>query len=483
MERFNAQRNFCDGVPNSRACPLMMKAALKEMHALEEAHHELTDAMRRRRHRRNLFTAPQRMANWLKDARELGATYSSDYYDDVIDGRLAEAAWMNVIRANYSQLDQRNHRLDEMKEELSSHMDRLVAMDKENQLKLSDMIKYFEHMYDVAKLTRIQFELLTEVILYEKAEVVTSGLMTQSQFVEQLQNVSVEQIVGTSFVYPLDTQHADQLIGISKFIKFFSNSKIVFVLQVPMSGVRFELYRVHPLPVFAKDRKGFAFIPPSFTYFAISPATGEYAVMRSLQECQELGEISGKICKNHLVYLANKVPLCEASLLLERSVRNCDQREVHGNLLIYHQLSSKEFLLSSTDQVRMHIFCSDFRESTDLSWSSQVTGIISVHDVDCNITVNGVQFQLESGLANHSTDVIPSDIGVGRGGELINVDFNITKLHQLVDIIRFPVGKRRLPAADWYYKYLLKIIGLAMSGLFFYVTWQLCATLNLRKEK
>lgn len=488
MARFNEQRNFCDGHPKSHACPQMMKAVLKEMHDLDVAHTELTAGINRRRHRRNLFTTTgQREASWLKDAQALGATYSSDYYDDVIDGRLAEAPRMNVIRANFSQLDQRNQRLDDMKANLREHMDRMLAKEKRRKLMLSHVIKYFEHMYKVAKLTRTQFELLSKVMSFEKADVVEAGLFTRKQFFEQLQNVSSDQIVGTSFVYPLDLEHVDELIEISKFIKFYSNSKIVFVFQVPLSGVRFDLYSVLPLPVFDVDGAGFQFLAPSFPYFALSADSREYALLKSLNECQQLVQGIGKLCKSFLVYMVKDTPICEASLLLDASTRHCHQHRGHGYVKIFHKISPSRILFSSSNLVKVKFTC---MPNETKYHEFHLSGHLYVNEssISCNFTVNGYQIHLEgSSLTNSFNDIIPYvgiDQNIAKWTKKKWVESNhypnITNLHQLIDNIRQPVGIGAVAAAgDWYYKMLLKIMGVALAVLFLYMTWQLCATIKL----
>lgn len=489
-DRYDQVKYICQWWNESKVCPIAMKSVFKIMTDLTNAHNELRTAMNHHRSRRSIFTGGQKKhIGWLADARALGTTYSSDYYDEAIDGLIANAPRMNIIRAKYSKLDQRIDELENTKNNITSEFKNIQELYYTSKLMLSKTIKFMEYMAGAASLTQNQFGLLSQVMMFLKADVIKNGLFTKSQFLNELKNVPKSQIGGTQFAFPLDDMHVDDLIRTSKFIKFFGRNKIVFVFQVPLVGPVFDLYSVLPIPVFNElNFQLFAFINPLFPYFAKSKSGNEYALIRDLNVCHQIGN-NTKLCKNHLIYSENLTPICESTLLndtVDVLPKYCLPYYRNGLVLIAHPLTPTKWLLAASATILLRVTCNGVNNV----YHFNSTAVLTVPE-SCTILING-SHPLSQNLTTYASepDLTPSaDIWRASSSYSVKPIEPVDSIKMLTEIetpfsvasVLMETENIKSDSVNVYFVLLLRTLGVVLSGLFLYMTWQLCATFELKK--
>ncbi|XP_041987906.1 uncharacterized protein LOC121739485 [Aricia agestis] len=214
-----------------------------------------------------------------------------------------------------------------------------------------------------SSLLTLSFKLedIINAIMFSKSNVLYPSIITPTQlFTELVQNyrflASYHQLPVT-----LSIENIYTLFSICEIASYYSNNKLVFVLNIPLVNLRnYYLYQNIPYPVVMAN-KTYSTIVPTTKYIALSRDRSFYCKLDSLNNCKSM-HYSNYICNDVDVYSSSTSPTCESEIITKplKSVPNiCETKFFVGFIDIFHRLSNNKFLYVNTDATKLSIDCKD----------------------------------------------------------------------------------------------------------------------------
>ena len=275
---------------------------------------------------------------------------------------------------------------------LKTNLDKIRSflVDGEKETKMLDLqLVIEEHFLVLSHLVnglKSDYDTLITSVLLVKRGTLHPSIISPFQLREHLLNASSTVPPGLELPISPNKDESFTLLDIIDIIAYFHNSKLVFVIKVPLLPVYyFEVYKLIPLPI--KILKNtYTFIKPTKSLLAIRKDRQKFIMLEQpdLSKCKRFIQILLCIQHNPLFDIhANGV--CETKLLMEQPIQltqECDTRftNMYGNLWLRLQ-NKNSWIYATQKQSTITINCKDNPSEIKNSFING-TGIVSLNE-DC----------------------------------------------------------------------------------------------------
>lgn len=240
--------------------------------------------------------------------------------------------------------------------------------------------KIYSEIHDLEKIERIisttsllgrytseqevDTELLTNAILFAKEGNIHPKLFQRKDLLSIIDMIKLDQ---TDVDFPItDNPTISDVSKISEIKVYFSNFKLVYVIEIPLvTKESFELWRHYSIPIHQKfpNSKIYAYIKPSDDYVALSINKDKYMQLSNdnLNRCKKIE--SKFICQAHPIYDINENNPCEIKILAQRylsdeNINNCNIKIKQMYEPFFKNLDNDNtWLFSTNKKILLTIIC------------------------------------------------------------------------------------------------------------------------------
>lgn len=189
---------------------------------------------------------------------------------------------------------------------------------------ISDQLKFYSAQIAVLSLCESLMESysflentlddIINSITFAQLKILHSSIITPLDLIESLRHVS-QSLQKNNLPLPIYSASVPQYLEIIELQAFQLDSKIVFVLNVPLVDPEiYTLYQLHPMPILDSRTGLHHILITSHKYAARNDDSLLYISLRNLDSCKHLEEDT-KICSKILPYPIDSDAICEAQLL------------------------------------------------------------------------------------------------------------------------------------------------------------------------
>ncbi|KOB63593.1 Uncharacterized protein OBRU01_22231 [Operophtera brumata] len=225
-----------------------------------------------------------------------------------------------------------------------------------------------------------QLEDVTNAILFSSQNILHPAVITPQQLYRELADNyrHLPNYLELPIILDINTIH--HILSVSKLICYYVDYKIIFVLQVPLVGIR-EYMLFHnialPTPYNVKEPNKFSLIIPSSKYIAMTKDKSHYCNLDDLSNCKTV-KPGNFICDITSVYVADSKPTCESELLtkvISEIPKQCETKFIFGELDIWKPLINNKWIFIQSKPNKISIDCANSKiyETTILA-----TGILNI---------------------------------------------------------------------------------------------------------
>lgn len=296
--------------------------------------------------------------NLMKDQIQVVKTTIMNFNDTISKLKISEKSLnSNIDKFNKFLQDQyiTNDR-HELNEEVLEHISTLLYLINELEIKLNEII---------------------DIVLFAKNNVLHPSLLSPKLFLSELDKSTQFLTNGKKFPTELTYSNLNTLLSISRIKSVYKNNRLIFVISVPITDEpNYKIYHLIPLPIPHKDKLSYAYIEPKFKYLMVSFNKVNYVQLSDLNSCILINETE-YLCESHIIYTTLNKPICETALLVNANLRipdDCNTRILTGNIEIWQNLLSNEWIYVVSENQVLTISCNDFLVDEQIS----NTGIIKL---------------------------------------------------------------------------------------------------------
>ncbi|XP_049825049.1 uncharacterized protein LOC126265985 [Aethina tumida] len=267
-------------------------------------------------------------AVWKTISGNLDAS-DGEYYDKCInqiekDEKHIENLMKNQILITTSTIKNFNYTIQKLQidEETFNNdikiIDIMISNITDNMNLLEAKIKVFnlcEQLLESFIFINGELDDIINSITFAKINVVHPSVIQPLNLLDELSKINSELRKDS---LPLDNtkENIPKFLNIIKLDTYQSNSKIIFVLNIPTVQLdSFKLYHLFSLPLKDDRTKLFHTILNSHKYLITSDFNRQYAVTNDIDKCQNI-DTKTKICKNIVLYPVDNNAICEAQILM-----------------------------------------------------------------------------------------------------------------------------------------------------------------------
>ena len=230
---------------------------------------------------------------------------------------------------------------------------------------------------------RIEYETLTNAILFSKKGILHPSIMTPEQLYKNLQDLIPKIASGLHLPIPSQVENSHLLLNIIDLVVYFYNSKLVFIIKIPLlSELYFDTYKLISMPVKISNFT-YAFIKPKEDFLSIRGDKQKY-IMISESEINKCKDFSRKfLCRqNEPFFDTYNSGNCETKIVLQQQIdiqNECDIRISKFKNSIWHRLHQRNsWLYVLNSQKMITLSCKDQHETQETR--IQGSGIFSLNE-------------------------------------------------------------------------------------------------------
>lgn len=226
-----------------------------------------------------------------------------------------------------------------------------------------------------------EYDELIDSILFAQNNIIHPSVISPVELIKEL-NVNSKLLTdGKEFPIPLIEENAFKLLEISRLKTYYTNNKLIFVLDIPLPvSTTYQLYRLIPLPIALPNTTNtFAYVKPHCDYVAMAQSQMTYVLLKEVDKCKEVRS-NEKICEVHTIYSTMDTLPCEVSLLTSPSKNfspTCSTRMITGKISIWEQLLDNQWIFVLSNSMRLTVSCNR-GDIYDVELSK--TGILSLNE-------------------------------------------------------------------------------------------------------
>lgn len=255
----------------------------------------------------------------------------------------------------------------------------------EAQTKLLDMCESLMESYVFIK---DHLDNILNSIAFARLRIIHSSIINSEDLLNSLQQTS-QYLKNNNLPLPIFASNIAQYLDIIELEEYQMNSKVVFVLRIPLTNPEtYTLYRLYPIPIL-DNRTGYHHILPTMhKYIARDDDSLFYVSMRDLTNCKQL-DLTTKICPDLLPYPISSDSICEAQLLRRSSElpRTCQPTLLIAKEYYVHEIIPNSWLIAVSDPLPVTIKCENTDAATKII---NTNSILSLHP-KCNALVGSTR--------------------------------------------------------------------------------------------
>ncbi|XP_047037246.1 uncharacterized protein LOC124642689, partial [Helicoverpa zea] len=268
-----------------------------------------------------------------------------------------------------------NHAIDTLNQDI---INITLATDK---LLMRSKISGLSDILESTMLTlSFKLEDIISAIMFSKSNILYPSIITPKQLFADLVDNYRFLPSSKQLPVPLILDNIHIIENISDVSSYYTNNKIIFVLQIPLVNVKeFDLYNTIPYPIELNDVNStlYSTIIPSTKYIGITKDKSSYCKIDSLSSCKVINT-QYYICETPSVYSTSAVPICESEIIskaLTSVPHICNTKFVNGNFETFHKLRRNQWIYVISQNSKLTIECNN----QDLSeFSIHGTGILTI---------------------------------------------------------------------------------------------------------
>lgn len=245
---------------------------------------------------------------------------------------------------------------------------------------------------------------INNAILFAKLNILHPTVLSPHQLYNELDKHRNKLPSHYDLPVPLTLQNIQELTDISKLVCYYHQSKIIFILHIPLVLPQtYNLYNIIPLPVPYDISKPdtYVLIQPTSSYVAVTNDRMFYSLLRDINKCKLISE-KCYVCVLNDLFSVVVNPTCETTLLSEVVTKLpdfCVAKIVHGSIDVFHKLSFNRWIFVQSAPGKCHITCEKSDVNLDVILFG--TGILTLPK-NCKAFYKTLQFTAvgETSLGN-----------------------------------------------------------------------------------
>ena len=428
--------NFCDKAQNVAVLNLDCKDVINPLEILMNANNLKYDSLS--------HLISDNSSNRYKRALEFGGEILKFFFGtlDADDARKYDDA-INTCQQNENQIFSLMKDNIHIVQSTINNFNVSIRQLNNNEIKLSKQIEKLNYIFsesskvntnliNVAKINSIFniiegsllsvsniLDTILNSILFAKANILHPYILTPSKLYNELLKSKLPKN-NLDFPVALSLENIHSIIDLSKLTSYYYNDRIIFVVSIPLiNPIKFSIYKNLPLPT-PKDEINFqtyVLIHPSKLYMAVTDDRLNYALLDTLEDCQNVN-YDYKICPLPSILSTINNPSCETKLLTEVTLslpEICNSKVIYGNINLWQKLKDGRFIYIQSKPNKLTLKCTNDNNIIVKDYTLQGTGILSLKD-NCVAYFQTLQFY-------------PSHVYKTTLPSQLTIDFNIIEDH------------------------------------------------------
>lgn len=201
---------------------------------------------------------------------------------------------------------------------------------------------------------------IINAVAFARLKILHSSIITPADLIDSLKGIS-QSLQKANLPLPVYSSSIAQYIDIIELEAYQSDTKIVFVLKVPLvEPESYTLYHLYPIPILDNHTEFHHIIPTTRTFIARDDDSMLYVSLRDLKMCKNLRP-NQKICSDVLPYPIDSDSICEAQLL-KRTVftlpRTCQVSLLYATDYNVEEIDHNLWLVTISEPLPVTIKCS-----------------------------------------------------------------------------------------------------------------------------
>ncbi|XP_052740626.1 uncharacterized protein LOC128198569 [Bicyclus anynana] len=282
---------------------------------------------------------------------------------------------IHVISSTISTFNNTIQKLNENEQILNSNIGKLDKI-LDNVLQTTNKLEASSHLTMTfsaleSSLMTLNFNLkdIIDAILFGKQNIVHPSILSPMQLYNELN--SNKNKVPQNFPLPLNLENMHILLDISQISSFITDSKIVFVVKIPLVLLQeYNLYHVYALPTAhdINNPHSFAMINPTAKFLAITDDKLLYSMTDSISDCKTLTN-NYRLCKLGNVHSSVANPTCEVQILsayINKIPDTCDYKNVVSDIDVWQTISNNKWIYVQSNIAKLSVKCNNSINDYDI---------------------------------------------------------------------------------------------------------------------
>lgn len=328
---------------------------------------------------------------------------------------------LNRIKINEANLNQAIDKLSSGLQNVSIKTDELLVQSYADQILIN--------LETAILVLSFQIEDIVNSILFSSHNIIHPSIINSQQLYKELAEGYRHLPDDSKLPIILDLNSIHFILNISKIICYYVDSKIIFVLQIPLVSTKeFMLFHTIALPIPHSENKSssFSLVIPNSKFIAMTKDKVHYCNLDSLDYCKT-PTANDYICDVTNVYASDARPSCESELMskvISEIPVQCETKFIYGKIDIWKPINNNKWIYVQTIPNKISIDCMNSKLYED---NISGTGIITI----------------PSGCTGYcrSTTLLPKNIPINVTSPVKIPDFNLlddsccnlVKLNKLIE--------------------------------------------------
>ena len=267
-------------------------------------------------------------------------------------------------------------------------------------LNISDTIGFIESKLKVIEICEnlmenymyLENELndILNAITFARLKIIHSAIITPKDLVLSLQQIS-QGLHKNNLPFPASSTKIAQYLDIIELQAFQTESKIVFILKIPLvQPEAYSIYKLYPIPILDNRTGLFHVLSISEKYIAKDDDSLMFIPLSNLNNCKLLNP-RVKLCSNLVPYPIDTDAICEAQILKNPVLlpKTCKSSLVLAKNYNIQELEDNTWLILISDPLTVTIKCQNQEANTEIIYKTSILQLT----INCNAYVGNTKIQ------------------------------------------------------------------------------------------
>lgn len=243
----------------------------------------------------------------------------------------------------------------------------------------SKMNEIYNELFSSLLTLSFRLDDIINAVMFTKSHSIHPSVLTPKQMYEELTHSVKDLNKNSELPISLSLDSIHTLIDLAQLSCYFINSKVVFVIKIPLvCKSEYVLYKPIsvPIPHDVDKPDSYAMIVPHCNHVAISKDKLTYVCLQELSNCvKTINQIY--VCNKLDIYSVQDMPICETEMLckiVNKLPQQCETKLVYGNIDIWQELKNNKWLFVKSEPTKLTLECN----SQITEYKLLGTGLISL---------------------------------------------------------------------------------------------------------